>query len=337
SRSIPFKRRKIPTGYHTWMTSGKTPSAKRPKDLSEEKQERPSRRAQKDDRPGRHFPNHQQGESHQRQTEIPRSPNRFGPQGIIKGRRQYSHHRRMDPVQGPLKLRSRADPVPKGECPDNQQKGGKKDGHRRQQRSRPPADQHPQVGGKGEEGPRHGLSRPVPGEKLVGSHPPGRHHFRLQERKNHVASAKHQRTRPVKAVQNRRPSARGDFAPQRKKKEQPEKQPPGDPRGPPGKRNPQRRGFPAGTFGQKDPTEHPRGGDDQHLTQRRLPKHRDDGRQNGDRPPEAIRSQPPGHAPNSPGDHRHRDDQQSVNPTRPFDLDSLQGASKRHQRQGGRQ
>src|SRR5690606_38132028 len=28
SRSIPFKRRKIPTGYHTWLTSGKTPSAK---------------------------------------------------------------------------------------------------------------------------------------------------------------------------------------------------------------------------------------------------------------------------------------------------------------------
>src|SRR5690606_12291025 len=71
SRSIPFKRRKIPAGYHTWMTSGKTPSAKRLKDLSEEKQERPSRRAQKNHRPGRRVPNHQQGESHQRQTEIP--------------------------------------------------------------------------------------------------------------------------------------------------------------------------------------------------------------------------------------------------------------------------
>ena len=127
---------------------------------------------------------------------------RARPYRLVERRQQQPDDGGVDAAQGRLHRRAAAQRVPeRQEAAISSRKDGRKIATRQ---IRPPsqplgAGRHDraEIGGEGEERPRHRLRRAIAGEKGVVADPAGRHHRGLQQRQHDMAAAEHQRAGAV--------------------------------------------------------------------------------------------------------------------------------------------
>ena len=232
--------------------------------------------------------------------------------------------------------------MPQRQDADEQQEGGQEDRNQGEQSAAPaarrPGHDRAQVGGKGEQRPRHRLCHTVTGDELVAGDPSRRDHLRLQQRQHHVAAAEHQRSGAVEPVEHAQPlavhNAAGDRQPGQQQAEgrQPhhraQRAAGGGSRGCAGRRS--------GRILEQQHAGRCRRGDRQHLGQRGAPEQHADGRDNGYRRARPVGCQVACHAIHGERDHRHRHHLESAQPAARRELAERGHAVPEQDQQRGR-
>ena len=127
------------------------------------------------------------------------------PYRVVQRGQQEADHGGVDAGEGGTETAVCPQPLPQRQDADEQQEGGQEDRNQGEQSAAPaarrPGHDRAQVGGKGEQRPRHRLCHTVTGDELVAGDPSRRDHLRLQQRQHHVAAAEHQRSGAVEPVE----------------------------------------------------------------------------------------------------------------------------------------
>src|SRR5262249_16309316 len=190
-----------------------------------ERQQRAAAGREQDDEPCRRLPEGKQAERREGERDGERGPDRARPYRVIERRQEQPDHRCVDAGEGRGEARLRPEGRPEGQSADDQEERRQKDRDQREPGAGEAVGARPhhgtEVRGEGEERPRHRLGGAVAGHELLVGHPPGRDDLGLEQRKDDVASAEHQRAGPVKAVEDRERLASHELAAERQPQQRP--------------------------------------------------------------------------------------------------------------------
>src|SRR5215831_12333138 len=171
-----------------------------------ERQQRAPAGREQDDEPCRRLPESKQAERREGERDVERGPDRARPYRVIERRQEQPDHRCVDAGEGRGEARLRPEGRPEGQGADDQEERRQKDRDQREPGAGEAVGARPhhgtEVRGEGEERPRHRLGGAVAGHELLVGHPPGRDDLGLEQRKDDVASAEHQRAGAVEAVED---------------------------------------------------------------------------------------------------------------------------------------